>query len=56
MTKYQIEKEKARQEAIEWQNNFDSCSFEEIIHAGNYFEKMARRYGLTKEFKENGII
>lgn len=56
MTKYQIEKEKARQKAIEWQNNFGSCSFEEIIHIENYFEKMARRYGLTKEFKENGII
>ena len=56
MTKYQIEKEKSRQEAIEWQNNFDSCSFGELMHAEIYFEKMARRYGLTKEFKENGII
>ena len=56
MTKYQIEKEKSRQEAIEWQNNFDSCSFGELMHAEIYFEKMARRYGLIKEFKENGII
>lgn len=56
MTKYQIKKGKIRQEAIEWQNNFDSYSLEEIIHAGNYFEKMAHRYGLIKEFKENGII
>lgn len=56
MTKYQIEKGKIRQEAIEWQNNFDSCSWEEMIHIESYFEKMARRYGLIKEFKENGII
>lgn len=58
MTKYQIEKEKARQEAIEWQNDFDShnYSWSELAFFGEYFSRLAKRYGLVKEFRENGII
>lgn len=58
MTKYQIEKEKARQEAIEWQYDFDNhnYSYYELWLQQIRFEKLARRFGLRKEFRENGII
>ena len=58
MNKYQIEKEKARQKAIDWQMDFcnHNYSWGELADYGGYFERLARRYGLVKEFKENGII
>ena len=58
MTKYQIEKEKARQEAIDWQNDFDNhnYSYYELYLQQLRFEKLARQFGLRKEFRENGII
>ena len=58
MTKYQIEKEKARQEAIEWQRDFDNhnYSYEELHLQQLRFESLARQFGLRKEFRENGII
>jgi len=58
MTKYQIKKEKARQEAIGWQLDFNNhnYSWEELSYYGEYFERLAKRYGLVKEFRENGII
>lgn len=58
MNKYQKYKEKARQEAIEWQRDFeeqDYCWGDLIIYQ-QYFEEKAKRYGLVKEFKENCII
>lgn len=58
MTKYEIEKEKARQEAIEWQQNFEqhNYSWYELFLQQRRFEKLARQFGLRKEFRENGII
>ena len=58
MTKYQIEKEKARQEAINWQLDFDNhnYSYYELWMQQIRFEKLARQFGLRKEFRENGII
>lgn len=58
MTQYQIEKEKARQEAIEWQRNFDehNYSWQELHIQQLRLEKLARQFGLRKEFRENGII
>lgn len=58
MTTYQIKKENARQEAIEWQNDFENhnYSYVELLIIELRFKKLARRFGLTKEFKENGII
>ena len=58
MTQYQIEKEKARQEAIEWQKNFDNHNYSwyELYMQQIRFEKLARQFGLRKEFRENGII
>lgn len=58
MNKYLELKEKARQKAIDWQLDFanHNYSYGELAYWGNYFEKQAKRYGLTKEFKENFII
>lgn len=58
MSKYQIEKEKARDKAIEWQHDFNNhnYSYLDLARYGEYFRKLAKRYGLVKEFRENGII
>ena len=54
---YEIKKEMARQEAIDWQNDLfrDNRSYEEMREAAEHFEKLGRRYGLLREFRENGI-
>ena len=58
MSAYQRAKERARDKAIEWQLDFNNqnYSYGELAYYGNYFERLAKRYGLVKEFKENGII
>lgn len=55
---YTTRQRKLRDEAIFWQiEDFTSIkSYEELAEAHEYFEKMGRRYGLLKEFRENGII
>lgn len=57
MSKYYELKEKARQEAIDWQLDFcnHNYSYSELADWGNYFYTMGKRYGLLKEFKENCI-
>lgn len=57
-TKYQDGKAKAIDEAIDWQREAsEKClSYGELYEAGEYFTRLAKRYGLIKEFKENGII
>ena len=58
MSKYREMQEKTRQEAIEWQLDFekqDYCWGELQVYQ-QYFENKARKYGLVKEFRENGII
>ena len=56
-TIYATKKAVARQEAIDWQNDFGNhnYSYEEMQEAAEHFEKLGRRYGLLKEFRENGI-
>lgn len=58
MTQYQINKEKVRQEAIQWQHDFDqhNYSYYELHIQQLRFERLARQFGLRKEFRENGII
>lgn len=58
MNAYQKAKERARDKAIEWQMDFDNhnYSYGELAYWGDYFMKLANRYGLVKEFRENGII
>ncbi len=55
---YEKKKEMARQEAIDWQNDFcnHNYSYEELAEFGEHFEKLGKRYGLLKEFRENGVI
>ena len=55
---YRQLKEKARNEAIDWQSTFtdSNYSYSEIAYWQGYFTKLATIYGLVKEFKENGII
>ena len=57
MTKYQKQKERAREQAIEWQiENADrSASMAELAEVGAYFQKLGKRFGLLREFHENGI-
>jgi len=57
-TKYKIGKARARAEAIDWQNDFanHNYSLSEVIDFENHFAKLGKRYGLLKEFRENGII
>ena len=56
-TTYASNKAVARQEAIDWQNDFcnHNYSYGELAEFGEHFEKLGRRYGLLKEFRENGI-
>ena len=58
MNKYQAGEERVRAAAIEWQHTTanESMSYVELYEWGEYFRKLARRYGLTAEFVENGII
>lgn len=56
--KYQIKKAEIHYQAIDWQTNFlnNRYTWREITEWVVYFEKMGKRYGLLKEFRENGII
>lgn len=58
MNEYKKNKERARQRAISWQHDFENhnYSYGEIAANQDYFYKLARRYGLINEFKENAII
>lgn len=58
MTNYEKRKASAREKAIDWQNDCanHNYSYGELAFFGNYFTKLARRYGLTREFRENAII
>lgn len=60
MSKYQIKKQKARQIAIDWQNLLDldkhGWSLEYLQAWAERFERIGRKYGLMREFKENGIL
>lgn len=54
---YQERKEAAQDLAITWQHEFSdlSWSYSELAEILGYFEKIAKKYGLMKEFKENCI-
>lgn len=58
MNKYLKNKEKLRENAIKWQQDFPSknYSYGELAFWQDYFYKLGKKYGLLKEFKENGII
>lgn len=61
MKTYKENKEAARRQAIDYQNTFGSVEnmptyYSDIIEANEHFEKIGKRYGLLKEFKENGML
>ena len=57
MSKYQQNKARIREEAIEWQIEFSQKdhSWGEIAEITAYFESMGKKYGLLGEFRLNGI-
>lgn len=57
MNKYQQGKERTREKAVNWQLDFNNhnYSYGELYEFGDYFYKLGKRYGLLKEFRENGI-
>ena len=50
-------KEAARQAAIEWQltSRDEPMTYSELAEVGKRFYTLGKRYGLLKEFRENGI-
>lgn len=44
--------------AKEWQNYFPECSYtwSELVSWCDFFTEYGKKYGLVREFKENGII
>lgn len=57
MNNYQKRKEEARNEAIEWQLDFENhnYSWSELSYYVGYFTALGKKYGLLREFRENGI-
>ena len=58
MSRYARAKENARQKAMDWQTEYynNNYSYGELIAFAEYFTRLAKRYGLMTEFRENGII
>ena len=59
MKKYYEKKAHARQIAIDWQSRIASRPGWSLNWLANWierFERIGRKYGLLKEFKENGIL
>ena len=58
MTKYQQAKNKIRDLAADWQSDFcnNNYSWLELLQWQEFFNTKAKRYGLVREFRENGII
>jgi len=56
--RYEIGKEKIRENAKMYQilSSENAMSYSDIIDSGEYFMRVGKRYGLLKEFKENGVI
>lgn len=50
--------DEARQLAIDWQNaaSEESMSWQEVNNWESFFEALGRKFHLTEEFEENGII
>ena len=58
MSKYKMAKERVRNMAIEWLSDFENhdYSYSDLIYWEDHFRGLAKRYGLVREFEENGII
>lgn len=51
-------KAEAQQQAIDWQQwqGKRSLSYFELSQWATYFRKTGKRFGLLREFRENGIV
>ena len=58
MTQYRRYKARAEDTAIKWQLDFNNhnYSYGELVYFQDYFTRLAKRYGLIKVFRENGIL
>lgn len=56
MNNYQKQKERIREKAISFYDDFPVLSWGELHEWTNYFYRLGKRYGLLQEFRENGII
>lgn len=58
MTTYKTRKDAARDAAIMAQQEAaeQSQSWEEVAETADRLERLARRFGLLREFRENGLI
>jgi len=54
--KYKRYKEQTREKAIFYQLDNRPKSWGEVAEVVAYLERQAKRYGLIKEFRSNGII
>ena len=57
-SKYELMQAAIRQSAQEWQIRTaeKTLSYAELLHDIRIFEKYAKKYGLQRELRENGII
>lgn len=57
-SKYELMQAAVRQSAQEWQMRTaeKALSYAELLHDIRIFEKYAKKYGLQRELRENGII
>lgn len=55
---YALRKADVREEASEWQRDFcnHNYSYGELADFSDRFTRLGKRYGLLREFKENGVI
>lgn len=58
MKTYQQRKAEARKKAIFWQMHYEMLVYfqTDLNDFSDYFWKIGKRYGLLREFTENGII
>ena len=58
MNYYNKRKEKLRDEAIQWSYDTSegTMSYYDLMVEQSYFYEQGKRYGLLREFRENGIL
>ena len=56
MNNYQKQKERIREKAISFYDDFPVLSWSELQEWTDYFYRQGKKYGLLQEFRENGII
>lgn len=56
-TQYQIGKKKAQAQAVSFSNTFanTNLSWADIARYEKRFQRLGKRYGLLREFRENGL-